>query len=413
MTTLQSPFYVYLDSSANTVEFESNSTTKFSITLGQALNLPLQENWCVSLSSLSCSNYFSQREERLVKVHLSILQPEFTYDNVLSVLPRPTNKSSTVFYEPRNKEYFPLNQTLISKIEVRLTDLNNRQLSLSYGQPTVLVLEFQKMTGKQEYIVRVDNSQFLETSAQFECLVPPMISFNPNQQWKVSLNSIIYNGTFKQVPPYSGYNAIRFITKEARSQKPIEYRFVLPLKPEFTSNVELWNNMKRVFEKVSDGTFSAFRYVRNLDGKLAFESYQKGTLFIPYSWAVIIGSTRAPLKGTNEVQYNLRAEEPFRFEGRMSYKAWLPNFMLLYADFIEYTAIGHVQAPIMKMIPLFHDDDDTRDYRGYEPKNDEFHKITFSQLQRLRFELRSINGDFIHFEDNDSKIVMSLKFIME
>ena len=171
--------------------------------------------------------------------------------------------------------------------------------------------------------------------------------------------------------------------------------------------------MKRVFEKVSDGTYSAFRYVRNLDGKLAFESYQKGTLFIPYSWAVIIGSTRAPLKGTNDVQYNLRAEEPFRFEGRMSYKAWLPNFMLLYADFIEYTAIGHVQAPIMKMIPLFHDDDDTRDYRGYEPKNDEFHKITFSQLQRLRFELRTINGDFIHFEDNDSKIVMSLKFIME
>ena len=110
---------------------------------------------------------------------------------------------------------------------------------------------------------------------------------------------------------------------------------MLPRKPEFTSNVELCNNIKRVFEKVSDGSSSAFRYVRNLDGKLCFESYQKGTLFVPYSWAVIIGSTRSPLKGTNDVQYNLRAEEPFCFEGKMSYKALLPNFMLLYADFIE------------------------------------------------------------------------------
>ena len=134
---------------------------------------------------------------------------------------------------------------------------------------------------------------------------------------------------------------------------------------------------------------------------------------VPYNWALILGSTRAPKKGSDEVEYSLRAGQSFCFEGKMNYKAWLPNFMLLYANFIDYTSIGGVQAPVMKMIPLFHDDLEDTDYRGYEPKNTEYHKISYSQLESLRFELRSIDGRLIKFDSPRSKIILSLKFLRQ
>ena len=36
----------------------------------------------------------------------------------------------------------------------------------------------------------------------------------------------------------------------------------------------------------------------------------------------------------------------------MHFNIWVPNFMLVYANFIEYSSIGHIAAPVLKVIPL-------------------------------------------------------------
>lgn len=444
-------FYVYLNSSDINRNFQENSTTKFTTTLGEVIHLPQHENWRVALSSIYFSNQFVRDTSLFVTVQTSIIQPTFNQGKDLAVCIRKESNSSAVydttkenefnFFEPIKKEFFPLATSHLSSIDISLTSKGGEQLTLGYGQPTLVVLEFKRiMEDANEFIVRFDSSDDVSgSSANFTAKVPPLLSINPQNRWKVSLNSIIYNGEFAQLPPQTAtdgnYLEMSYFTAKARKKQKLEAekaqssnRVVKAktVKPTvvrvpligniFESNEELFQNVKLSLDRSTYEAFSGankklFTFSRiSTNGKLTFTPTINGRFSIPHAWGALLGSTRRP-QDDGRIYYQLTGKEDFSFEVPIDYKIWVPHFMLLYANFIDYTTIGSVQAPILRSIPLSRESNSQNEYRIYEPPSDELHSVSYSQLRDLQFQLRTISGMPIEFKHSNQKVIISLKFM--
>lgn len=143
--TADDSIYVYLNSSDSTDYFEDNTTTKFRNILAKPLALPYDEQWCVGLSSFCCSNLLVDDDQRFVKIASHIIAPVFNVERVFVVSTRKKadrTNNRQIYFEPINKEYYPVETSLLSQIDITLQDYKNHTLSLTFGQPTIVVLEF-------------------------------------------------------------------------------------------------------------------------------------------------------------------------------------------------------------------------------------------------------------------------------
>jgi len=325
-------------------------------------------------------------------------------------------------FEPRNKEYFPLRSSLISEIDITLTDIEDNILKLQYGQPTLVVLNFKKMK-RNEYIIRVDSQEDTDGKASaFTAALPPMLGVNPDQKWKVCMNSMIYNGEFEQLFPITQPKdgAIAFHCHppddpldERRDTTPLPYR-------RFTSNLDLLKTFTDALSACMyvgpDGTskWHLFYNIRRhaTTRRFTFKVAYPSKLYLPYVWAAMMGSTKAPNE-YGQVHYKFDENEVVTFDQPLNYNMWVPTYMMLYTNCIDYSNMGSMfQVPILKAIPLELADSDSY-YRFYEPPTEEWHHVTYSQLTSLKFWLTQSDGQPIRFVNEHQRIILSLKFIPE
>ena len=91
--------------------------------------------------------------------------------------------------------------SLLSQIDITLQDYKNHTLLLTFGQPTIVVLEFKKMRKRKEFILRVESTKDpFGTPGDFQVDLPPGMSLDPHRKWDVALTSMIYNGSFAKFP---------------------------------------------------------------------------------------------------------------------------------------------------------------------------------------------------------------------
>ena len=155
-------FYVYLVSSDFTSS-KLNTPSHFINTLQTPRNLPVSENWQVALHGLYASNITKSRDEHLVQIDCSIILPKYDTGRTIGICTRPKQNSKEgrlICHEPVKKEFFPLRNQVITEIEIKLCNRKNIALDFVLVQPTLVILEFKKMSkDEKEYIIRVDSKQ--------------------------------------------------------------------------------------------------------------------------------------------------------------------------------------------------------------------------------------------------------------
>lgn len=444
-----SPFYVYLTSSASTDFYTNNTLTSFTNNLTAPLTFPQNEEWNVAVHSIFSSNIVLDEDSKFVKVVTDIINPVYSHNQALAITTRPRTDYSEgrlLSYEPVNKEYFALNGSHISQISISFTTENGTPLKLTVGQPTLVILEFKRMERKKQFVVRVDSSQDPTGSAvNFQASLPPMLSLDPRQRWAVTLNSIIYNGEFKNILPSNTSNYIEVEMPDPASAlgasstpKSIIKRVPL-IWDTLDSQQDLFNKIKLVLNKFAQdrngrlltgnanvrtaNQIAANQPPSGLDENI-FDNIRndpengilkmtckarKGFLKIPYAWGVLLGARKEPT-ADGFIHYKMNKDQLIKMEQPMNYNAWVPNFMMVYASFVDHNSLGHISAPILRTIPLTLSPHPEY-YRTYEPKMEEYHTVTYSQLANLQFHLRQINGEYIQFKNEDQTVIISLKFI--
>ena len=420
-------FNLYLSSGDINAYSSKNTPCDFRTPLPTSLFLPKEHNWRVALSHISVSNEIENSSD-FIKVNTSLIQPEFNQEKCIAVLTKNTSQYSETFKhsEPTKREYYNIATTHISTIEISLTDAKGNKLEVQFSQPTLIILHFQRMKEK-EFIVRFDSYDDKKgTASNFNGAIPPSLGANPYQKWKVSLNSIIHTGDFAQLPPvegdkfpiYAKYLYKRAGLDDSMALEGDEYRDTQTFigSGKVRNNVNLFNIVKKSLEGMNylvadrnDKPTPLFSFIRYYNSKIRFEVRTPCTVRFPYGWAVLMGSTKIPDKN-GYVSYELEPNNIFEFEKAADYKAWIPQYMLLYTNFIDYSPFGSQFVPILRAIPLTNKSTTRGKYYFYEPKMDEYHNVTFSQIQDVNFKLCSINGRLIDFSYRDARIILTLKF---
>ena len=101
-------------------------------------------------------------------------------------------------------------------------------------------------------------------------------------------------------------------------------------------------------------------------------------------------------------------EETRQFTSRhlLELYALYPGVMVCYTDFVSHSIIGDQFYPVFKMIPL-QKITENDNCVSIHFKNFEFLKCNMARLDKLRFQLKRLDGGFIDFHNN-KKIIMNL-----
>ena len=464
-------FYVYLSSSdLGADQADKNTTVQFSNTLPENLYFDKSQNWSVALQYIQLSNFFGSAAIELIKVHCDLVQPTTTQDNSLSFFTRPEYNQDSgrlCFHEPGVKEFFSLATSVISSVSIRLTDQNDKLLKLKIGQPSIVCLHFKKMkSNKQSFVIRVKSSDDSDgTADDFRATLPPALSADPNKKWAVGLNSFVFKGRFKQheyleepriyvrswdervkaVPkpkkPQLASNQIasnQLDTSNAETMEEgeeeeeeeesssddeveveqfnIQSDSIMFSTEHFLDNEKMFLAFKSAISKhkfpSARGKSENFTRVRMnpISGRVSFNVQRHTEFSITQQLASMLGLFRTP-NSENHVVVVLRPYEEIQFERPMNCNIWVPNSVFIYANFINFSPIGRVESPVLKIVPI-KALPEPNEFGRFEAKNIEMHSVIFSQLSNLRFQIRRIDGAPITFDPNfPSEIILSLQFV--
>jgi len=89
---------------------------------------------------------------------------------------------------------------------------------------------------------------------------------------------------------------------------------------------------------------------------------------------------------------------------------FLPPFFFLYADFVKETSMGGKFANILKMLPYKTNYDESTPGGVYSPSEEEFYIVKQTRLKTLHFNLRTHSGHKYKFVNEDSLVMLTLKF---
>lgn len=196
----------------------------------------------------------------------------------------------------------------------------------------------------------------------------------------------------------------------------IRYQTIPFPKSHFKDNSELFKALKMAFRKVKVNlplagerpNIKKLRMNPNTE-RVSFSVETYTEIRIPFEIAGMIGINEEP-DFSGEVVLKFTPYQDYDCPRPMNCNAWLPNSMFVYANFIKFSAIGHAESPILKIVPLL-SIPDINQYERYEAQQPEEHEVLFSQLSNLQFQLRRVDGSPITFvEQYPSEVILSLEF---
>ena len=226
-------FYVYLISNASTDLAKNNTLTHYRNYLAETLFLPQKENWYVCLNSLYLSNSSTPGTDK--NTVLNVVCPQISqtvgFNHSLSIHAR-SRLSLLHIYEPNVKHYFrPLNE-YISYLDIEISSLDpQKNLNLTVNQPTIVVLEFLKMSpNRVVHAIKVCNESAEDsifntrnTSTNFKVRMPRELSSTNTSAkpiWEMCLSSITFESKFDQESPKLPNQSYKiFFIKTAKQKK--------------------------------------------------------------------------------------------------------------------------------------------------------------------------------------------------
>ena len=87
-----------------------------------------------------------------------------------------------------------------------------------------------------------------------------------------------------------------------------------------------------------------------------------------------------------------------------------PDYVLVYADFIEDSIVGGMMAPVLKVVPVLSTSEKSTDRLYYDFQGDSPSRVCKDVLTNFTIELRDVTGKVLEFESDEyTEILLAFK----
>ena len=97
------------------------------------------------------------------------------------------------------------------------------------------------------------------------------------------------------------------------------------------------------------------------------------------------------------------------FESPINTDYLKPNYFVVYSNIVQPSIIGNQFSPILKVVPVLNSQEP---FKLYDFKQREFYNIANTEINEIKMELRTHDGEFVNFL-SDQHVVMNLQFTNE
>lgn len=442
-----SSFYVTLLSNNENINHQEyhNTLSKFYNVLQETINFD-GASWWFSLQSVFCHNEFKSDRSEFIKIKCDLLTAYDGQENVIGLIARPKAKngySQSLYYEPEVREYFPVNQSAISRIGIQIEAVNDKNLytteanTLLSGQPTVVVLKFKQRPKMNPTVVRVNSGKDFNPGYEqnkaysFTCLLGTQYAYNPNDaNYEAALSSITYQPDFKLT------SEEHVTVKEFNPNEPSELLKTYKVPPFIgQTNDQFLHYINEVvlkeFGTIPDPTTNKLG-VRNKitadivmddDGIYRIQLWAgvKSLIQLPYSLMFNLGERSfvprdgISLKDASEVysyKIFINKNQAYKFQAGPNPFAFFPDMGFLYCDFIKETYVGSRSGTVLRSFPISMKKHN-QDYVTYSVKNPEYYPLSKYDLTTVSFQLRDVTGNFLPFKNPDSNVIVNFIIRMQ
>jgi len=390
---------------------------------------------------LEKKNALFNKRNRLF-IECNEISHKFGTSKVLSSFLIPVNDDSGsgfITYEPTTEEYFDLISPTINSFSIQIHN-NDRDLTSNAAQPTIIGLKFKKMEKEtmEYHTMNVTNDSDNQTS--FLTAFPDrLVKDGKQNSWEMAITRIGLVPLF-QMYPKGVFNVFIVQNYDDKLDALTNTNW-----DTFMRAQEAYGNIQNAqFTYKQDATWStqveALRDylthicrqlswvldLKTVNNRISITFYKKNVptskttkdellLVLPIEMLTVLGLDVAGVI-YKDGYGALHAKLKKKITGirDMNTDVLQPKNLLIYTDCVRSSLIGNVYGQYLTNIPVIlteHQDDITTfPYLNYEPKNLEFHPITSSDMNNVRFTIYKSNGEEAEFSINNIRLFMSLLF---
>ena len=301
-------------------------------------------------------------------------------------------KSKSFYYEVTGREYYDLQTTRLTELDISLLDENNNTLSLTANQPTIIKLKFNQMESNDGFIVRFSS----KISSSYPNNTPSInypVDLDEHSRWNVALTSIHFPSKINIVIPDDLYVIIDN-PSEAFSTK------VNILRDTIYSNTTLVTALTDILEHLGIGV--RLNEEKNVQFKGLSDPYIPYQLTFSENLTSLLGGT---ISNDKEETFTVPTTVITPFYDTIRVESFIPHSFFLYTDIIHPIVVASKYVQILKLIPVI---PNVTTY--YESQHLDFVPLINNRLAHTHFEIRLASGELINFHENDKCVELCLLF---
>lgn len=352
----------------------------------------------------------------LIKVQMNIIEPqilnsEYSQD-LLVISPDLKYTNRYFFHEIENISYCPLLFNDIRVIQIKLVDEKNELLQLVKGHATIVKIRFRRNLNMSDtFYCRVTSKRNevypKNKPACFSVQLPTTKVLNDD--WKVSLNSINVPNQFTTFLPGSDTKHSHLRTMIVKRTKVPSIWLVFKKNIAYTPSrlIADLNVFLDVYDYGSATIDELGRAVINFE-------HDDCTLALGLDLAKVLGyhtGVIANFEGSDWMYLKPFSDSPKKivFESPINTDYLKPNYFVVYSNIVQPSIIGNQFSPILKVVPVLNSQEP---FKLYDFKQREFYNIANTEINEIKMELRTHDGEFVNFL-SDQHVVMNLQFTNE
>ena len=331
----------------------------------------------------------------------------------------PNSSLGRYFYHNvKNIRYYPVRQTNIEAIEIKLSNAYGKKLPLKEGQPTIVHLNLREVNGNMDHdtfhIQIESDSETTNSNSEFWSHLKRPIFLRSGAT--LALMDISFPSFINNIPSYLAnkkFKIRRPVGQTGEKTEIVELSIPAGYYPSADILVDSINHnlpydMRSIIK---------FSVIKN-HFKVIAKSKQGISVDVPKEFREILGlldcaeNTDSNLdlicnRLEDENYYRILLDRQNQFvapEPINIYKHY-PGVIVCYSNFVQHSIMGDSFYPIFKIIPT--SSLNNGDYTSIHFDNLEYVKCNMEHLDRLKFELRRLDGDLIEFSNN-RKVILNI-----
>lgn len=373
--------------------------------------IPENEVWGIQLKSLSCPNNTRENGD-ILKVKCAE-----TVNEVLNVQAVKKRKFQHYDYFA-NRPATPLRYKVISELNIQLEIDEKKKFSSEDIHPSIMQLTISEIKNRERMIhLSSKKNEFIsgENKAnRFWVKFPPDVQLRKESSYQIALASISFNPFFSPLPYiYENSGAYSFTFQNGAGKKEtwkINISELIDLeKLKSKGNHDIAHSiLKNMFEflKIKNGEELCQLGKNKTSGEILIKWLQNGKLSMPWQIGYLFAwKGRKALKQNAYLSVTMEKNKTIAISPRLNYdQLHSPHNLMIKSDFIDLTQAGNV----IKCVPVNKFVSSDAEYITYEPANLEFHQFRFPEKEHLNFEIRTPEGPYAAFVNEDKEVFVSL-----